>query len=167
MKGVTLSIWMWIVGGLIMGGLIFVGSFYNLTAIGEQVTIQNTQSEFNSINNDISFVCGRAEGTERSREITLHQVRALYSAETIRESPDESPLFVSEEESSSGEHYCIDFEGPNYECVEHDCNIESNYIGEPLAGSDMYQLGEGGGWSFDLTISKEGDNVKIESTHLP
>lgn len=167
-KGVTLSIWIWVIGGMIIGGIILLGSYYSLGSIGNQVMTQNVVDDFNDLNeNDISFICDRSKGSFTTTEMTLNNVRGIYAADIPREASDDIPEKISNGEKSTGEYLCMQVENQEPRCLEHSCNIKATYIGKPLPGTDMYQLGDGS-WTFRLKVEKSQNNeVSINATHLP
>lgn len=167
-KGVTLSIWIWVIGGMIIGGIILLGSYYSLGSIGKQVMTQNVVDDFKQLNdNDISYICDRSTGSFITTEMTLNNVRGIYAADTPRKAGDDIPEKISDREKSSGKYMCMQIENQEPRCIEHSCNIETTYIGKPLPGTDMYQLGDGS-WTFRLKVEKSQNNkVSINATHIP
>lgn len=167
-KGVTLSIWIWIIGGMIIGGIILLGSYYTLGSIGKQVTTQNVVDDFNQLNeNDISFVCDRSTGSFTTTEMTLNNVKGIYAADSPRKANDDIPEKISNREKSTGDYMCMQIDNQEPRCIEHSCNLEATYIGKPLPGTDMYQLGDGS-WKYRLKIEKTQNNkVSINATHIP
>lgn len=156
-------------GGIILGGLILVASFYNLGVVGEQAHLQQTQSNFEELaTNDIPFVCSRSTGTKRVREFNLINVRGIYASEGVSDSPVEIPQRIAESESFTGDTICLQFENQEPICFEQECGVDVTYIGEPIPGSDMYRLGENGGWNFEVTVEKVDDDiVEVDAVHVP
>lgn len=168
MKG-TVAIWIWIIGGLIVGIMTLLAAYTNLSQVGTQTARQNVVSSFNDINSDIDFLCSQAPGARKTKDVSLRDVRAIYASEDKSEPTSEAPDLISEGETAQGQYTCLTFVSGHYGCVEHSCPVEMTWIGRPLPGSDMHTLGsEDGLFDFKLRMRKTSeDKVVVEAEHLP
>ena len=168
-KGMSVSIWIWIIGGLVVAIMTFTAAYYNLSQIGEQAFRQNIVDEYEGINGDINFICKQATGSSTQRTVELRKVRAIFSSSSRGEPPGDVPEKIENGDTNSGNFVCLTFDNAHYGCVEHDCMVEMTYIGMPAPASDMYKLGSADGkFEFELTVEKTDFNtVRVTATHIP
>ncbi len=168
-KAATVSIWIWIIGGLVIGILTFTAAYYNLSEIGNQAYRQNVVTEFNNLNEDIGFICSQATGAQTSRKIKLRDVRAIFASDTKGEPPATVPVNISNQNISTGQNVCLTFVNDHYACEQQQCQVAMTFIGRPFPGSDMFKLGSGDrSFEFDLTLRKNASGwVEVEATHIP
>lgn len=168
-KGVTLGIWIWLIGGVVLGGIVLLGAFYNLGLLGQQTATNQITTDFKHLTErKIDLVCERSEGSTQSMQINLRDVRGIYSSDSRSNPPDDIPQRISESDSSKGKYICLKFKNQEPSCYESSCQIKTTYMGEPIPGTDMYRLGEGGGWTFDVTVEKTDTNeVTVDGDHVP
>lgn len=168
-KGMSVSIWIWIIGGLVVAIMTFTAAYYNLNQIGEQAFRQNVVDQYNEINKEISFICQQAQGSSSEGEVELREVRAIFASNQKGEPPSDVPTLIDTGKSKKGNYVCLTFDNAHYDCVEHECNVEMDYIGTPAPGSEMYKLGSSDGkFEFELTYEKQDfDTVRVEAKHVP
>lgn len=170
-KGMSTSIWIWIIGGLAVAMVTFTMTFQSLVSVGEASSRNDVVDQFNNLKNTGDLYCSKSRGSLTTEEVTLNGVRGIYTSNSKQNPPAEIPKYISESRSNSGDYLCLKFEGSNepYQCKEMSCRTNMTYIGTPLEGSDMYILGEEtAGYSFDLTIEKKSDgSIDINAEHEP
>ncbi|MDY6778076.1 MAG: hypothetical protein SVU32_05380 [Candidatus Nanohaloarchaea archaeon] len=168
-KGISVSIWIWIIGGLIAAMLTVTAAYFNLAQVGSQVSRQNVVDDFNTLNKDIGFICQQAAGSRTSKTLALKGVRAIYAADNRGKPPDDVPQLISNSRTEKGDYLCLTFTNSHYGCTEHQCPVNMTYIGRPLPGTDMYALGSGDGrFEFKLTIRKNASgSVVVTAAHRP
>lgn len=168
-RGITVSIWIWIIGGLMIGALTLSAAYFNLVQIGQQSGRQQAVDQFESLNSEIDFYCRQATGAQTTDTVSLRNVRAIFASDTRGEAAAEAPNYIAEQRSNTGEYVCMSFEDNHYDCIEQSCSVNMTYIGTPLPGSDMHTLGsDDGQFTFDLTIRKEPTGeVQVEAEHIP
>lgn len=168
-RGITVSIWIWIIGGLMIGALTMSAAYFNLIQIGQQSGRQQAVDQFESLNSEIDFYCRQATGARTTDRVSLRKVRAIFASATRGEAAAEAPQYVAQQQTNTGEYVCMSFEDSHYDCIQHSCSINMTYVGTPLPGSDMHTLGsDDGQFTFDLTIRKVGTgDVRVEAEHIP
>lgn len=169
-KAASVPIWIWIVGGLAIALLVLTGAYMQLMSMGEQAAKQQAIDQYNSLNEEARFLCQQAPGSQTTQRVSIGPgVLAMFASETRDEAPARVPQYIAEGEVASGEHICLTFEDEHYGCTEQRCQINMTYVGEPLEGTDMYEIGSGDGrFTFDLSIARERDSVvSIEASHVP
>lgn len=170
-KGVSTSIWIWIVGGLAVAMITFTMTFQSLVSVGETSQRNEIVDKFNNLVNTANLYCSKGQGSLKTEKISLTGVRGIYSSDSRQNPPPTIPDNISASDSKTGEYLCLKFEGEEkpYSCREMSCQTNMTYIGTPLEGSDMYLLGkETPGFTFDLEIEKKADGtVKIDAQHTP
>lgn len=167
MKGDSLSIWIWMIGGIITASLLLLIAQSSLLQLGQQTSRQNVVQDFKGLNQDIKSVCRQAPGAERNRELKLPEVQAIFSTENKSEAPTESPILVANGNTSLGEFVCMSFKDSHQGCVEHSCAINMTYMGVPLEGSDSYIIGEESEFTYDIKVSKKRGYVRVAGNIRP
>lgn len=166
----SVSIWIWIIGGLVIGILTFTVAYNQLGNLWTQSIRQDVVSDFETLNNDISFICSQSTGSRTSTTVELHDVMAVFSNSSRGEAPLDSMEKINDGETEKGEYVCLTFlDQQHYGCRQHSCEVNMTYIGEPLPDSTMYRVGQSSpGFKFELDIEKTGESeVLVEATHLP
>ena len=168
-KGMSVSIWIWIIGGLVVAIMTFTAAYYNLSQIGEQAFRQNIVDQYEGLNSDIEFICRQATGSSTQRKVKLRKVRAIFASSNRGEPPGDVPQKITDKETNTGNFVCLTFDNAHYGCVEHDCMVEMTYIGMPSPASDMYKLGSAdGNFEFELSVEKTDFNtVEVSARHIP
>lgn len=169
-KGLSTSIWIWIIGGLVVAMLTFTMTFQSLVSVGETSGRNDVVDRFENVRNTADLYCSRGEGSMTTEKISFSGVRGIYASESKSNPPPEIPNYVSEQETARGDYLCLKFEGTSdpYACYEMECSVNVTYIGTPLEGTDMYVLGsEDGSFQFDLEIRKKATEVRMDAQHRP
>ncbi len=168
-KGGSVSIWIWIIGGLIIGVVTFTVAFTQLSHIVNQSFRQNVVSDFEKLNDEIGMVCGYSIGTKSEYTVELRDVMAIFANDTRGEAPNDAPNKILNGESGSGEYICMTFYDQHYRCEDHFCEIEMDYIGDPPQDTTMYNVGiQDGKFTYELEIEKVEDRkVEVKATHVP
>jgi hypothetical protein len=168
MKGATLSIWVWMIGGIVTAGLLILITQTSLVQLGEQTNRQAITQDFRGLNNDISNACRQSYGYQSTTELGLQGVEAVFAAENRSEAPVESQILIANEETSTGKQVCLTFEDSHFGCMEHTCNVNMTYMGMPQEGSDKYILGEESNFQYEATVSKqENGDIRVEADVIP
>lgn len=167
--GITVSIWIWIIGGLMIGALTMSAAYFNLIQIGQQNARHQAVDQYESLNSEIDFYCRQATGARTTETVSLRNVRAIFTSNTRGEAPVEAPNYIAQQQTAKGEYVCMSFDDGHYNCIQHSCSVNMTYVGTPLPGSDMYSLGsDDGQFTFDLTIRKDAvGEVRVEAEHIP
>ncbi len=169
-KGLSTSVWIWIIGGLVVAMLTFTMTFQSLVSVGETSQRNEIVDQFENIKNTASLYCMRGQGSMTTQSISLSNVRAIYASESIDNPGPRTPNYIAESETETGDYLCMKFQETEepYKCYKMRCPVNMTYVGTPLKGTDMYILGsEDGSFEFDLTIRKKANNVRIKAQHIP
>lgn len=166
----SVPIWIWIIGGIIVALTALTGAYMQLSNIGCQAQKQQAINQYTSINEDVRFLCQQAPGSRQTKTVSFGcGVRAIFADDTRGEPPAKVPQHISESDWSRGKYVCLTFGDNHYGCAERQCTVNMTYIGEPLEGTDMYQLGKRDNtFEFELTMRRlEDQEIVIEATHVP
>ncbi|MFB6174648.1 MAG: hypothetical protein ABEJ87_01585 [Candidatus Nanohalobium sp.] len=169
-KGLSTSVWIWIVGGLVVALLTFTVTFQSLVNVGNTSARNNVVDQFGDIRNTARLYCMRGEGSLTTKTVSLSGVRAVYAADSKGNPDPRVPNYISEGQTNTGKYMCLKFENSAnpYNCVKMRCQVNMTYIGKPLKGSDMYILGrKDGSFEFKLTIKKLENQLRINASHVP
>lgn len=169
-RGMTLSAWIWIVGGLVVASLLLLVTFQTLVTSSEAASRQKIVGEFNSLTNDVKYVCSQGPGTLRTHSISLSGVRAVYAASSKTDPSDRAPFLIAEQRTSAGDYLCLKFSSPpTRRCKKISCQVNATYMGRPIEGSDMYILGsEDDEFSFETELEKKSSGaVRLSADHVP
>jgi hypothetical protein len=171
LKGLSASIWIWIVGGLAVAMITFTMTFQSMVSVGQASNRNNVVDQFNNLKNTADLYCSKGRGSMTTQTISLTGVRGIYASDNRGNPTPEIPKNISESDHKSGDYLCLKFEGDedHFACKETSCRVNTTYMGTPIKGSDMYILGnEEPGFKFHLEISKEADGtVDVEASHRP
>jgi hypothetical protein len=170
-KGMSTSIWIWIIGGLMIAMITFIFTFQSMVSVGETSRRNNVVDQFNNVKNTVDLYCSKGRGSMTTQTVSLTGVRGIYASNNRGNPTPEIPKNISESDYKSGKYLCLKFEGDenHFACRETSCRVNMTYIGTPIKGSDMYILGnEEPGFNFDLEIKKKADGtVDVEASHKP
>lgn len=169
MKGISLSIWIWIIGGLMIAALTFALAFPSVMQVGEQTVRNRAIDQFRSLNNDVDYICQRGVGTRKTRTIKLYDVKAIYASQNKREPDSKVPQYIADQKTSKGNYLCLSFPESHWGCQQHSCEVNATYTGKPLEGTEMYSLGEqSGNFRFRITMEKtDAGQVRLKADYRP
>jgi hypothetical protein len=143
MKGI--AAWIWIVGSLILGLMIFImGStlFFNQLEIRlKQSAIDN----FYDLTYKIKRTCiegGLGEVYHYKTFAVPETVKAVYSTNDSEQMPpDKVSLYISDGRSASGKYFCISHFGDDLPiCQAVDCSLDVTYMGSPSAKPSIFSM---------------------------
>lgn len=167
--GAAVPLWIWIVGGIIVALVLLTAGVSIFGDMGRQSTQQSAVDQFNSMEKDVEFLCQQAPGAQKTERVDIGDgVLAMFAADTRGEAPNAVPNLVSEQEMAAGDFLCLTFENSHYGCMETACPVNMTYIGQPMEGTDMYELGaQDGTFTFDLTMTRQEHQIEIQADHIP
>ena len=169
-KGITVATWIWIIAGVIIAFTVFTVAYFNIGLLQSQANRQEVKDSFQRLRDQIDFACSNAPGYKKPNiRYNFHRTRAIYVSERVKEPDPKVAKFISEGKNSSGSYICVSFQEDDFSCLELDCETNMTYMGTPLKGSDMYELGvEDGSFEFEVTIEKSDiGKVEVIADHLP
>ncbi|MEF8880765.1 MAG: hypothetical protein V5A72_02970 [Candidatus Nanohaloarchaea archaeon] len=140
----------------------------SILQLGQHTYRQNTVQSFNSLNSEISNICRQAPGSRTSTEMTMQNVKAVFTSENKKEAPAESSIFITNSRTSKGENVCMSFKEQHHECIQKGCPVNMTWMGEPMEDSDPYILGKDSGFNYHIKISKKRNgNVRVDGNIAP
>ncbi len=169
-KAVAVPIWIWIVGGIIVALLALTGAYLQLTSMGEQTARHQAIDQFTSLNEEVRFMCQQAPGSRTTKRVTFGSgILAMFASSTRGEPPSRVPMQIAQGQKGEGSYICLTFEDEHYGCIEQQCKVEMTYVGWPLEGTDMYEIGSRDNkFQFDLSVQRDQDQtVVVDATHVP
>lgn len=168
LKGVSLSIWIWMIGGVITASMLILITQTSLVQLGQQTSRQAVIQDFRGLNQDISGICRQARDSQKYSEIKLPEVKAIFASNNKKKAPTESKVYVTNNTISEGKNVCLTFKDEHYGCKRHSCNIKMNYMGEPLENSEKSVIAEETGNNYRIKTTKEaGGVVRVEGNITP
>ena len=169
-KGITVSMWIWIIAGVVIGVSVFTIAYFNIWQLSAQSHNQEVRDSFLTLRDEIQHACLNApEYKKPDIPMNMYKARAVYVKEKIGPPDPKVPKLIANRSQSEGRHICLSFSEGEYECSELSCTTKMTYIGKPLKGSDMYELGiEDGNFEFEVTVEKVADStVEVSAKHVP
>lgn len=168
-KGGSVSIWIWIIGGLVVGVVTFTVAFTQLGHLWDQSMRQDIVTNYENLNDEVQMACGYSVGTKTEFTIDLIDVRAIFASDTRGEASHYAPNNVTQGDTGEGEYLCLTFYDDHYRCENHYCDVNMTYIGDPLEDSQMYNMGiQDGKFTYELEIEKTDNRlVEVRAEHIP
>lgn len=169
-KGITISMWVWIIAGVLIGVTVFTVAYFNIWQLTGQAHKQEVKDTFLTLRSEIERACMNAEGYKKPNMMfNLYMTRAIYLSEGIRPPDPKVSKLISQGNLSSGDYICLSYRENDYECSQLPCEANMTYIGRPLKGSDMYELGVSDeNFEFEVTVEKvEMGKVNVSARHIP
>ncbi len=178
MKGI--AVWIWIIGSLILGMMVFtMGStlFFNQLEIRLK---QSATDNFDDLASKISRTCiegGFGEVYYYKNFAVPETVRAVYSSNDKDEMPpDKVSLYITDGLSAVGNYFCINYFGDDLpRCKPMSCSIDATYMGAPsekpnIVGIVARLASEGSAYktyNYQILINKSNTNtVTVTATPL-
>ncbi len=176
-KGVTgsVSIWMWIVGGVIAGLILFTIAYSQLTQTTQSMVKQRSLEQYEELFNQINGLCWSFSENVREYSLILDEsVRGIYltSDKYIEINNSQFIEYISDENISSGYYLCIKVEGKRTNCKKLDCTAKMPYLGAIPTKFSLEALlnkimGNYEKFEYTLELVKEGDLVNITKKYGP
>jgi len=138
MKG-SISIWIWIIGGVLAALLVFSMAYMYLVSISNQAVEQRFLEQYANLRAEINDLCWGFSGTYRDYRIELPEhVEVMYltnDTETIVIDIDQK---VRDKEMSIGSNLCMKFEERTMRCLVLDCEASMPYLGTPDPDESLF-----------------------------
>jgi pectate lyase len=169
MKGV--ANWIMVIGGVIMGIIIFTISISLLINHIKTMKRQTVLGELQDLHDQLTTVCKMGLGHKKTFYLVLPDtVRAVYVANRSYEPPpDRVSVYISDKVSAVGNHTCIQFFDDNIPICQYiGCDTQLTYMGSPSLKSSLQVLlaqlkGEYPVYEYTVEIEKADEyflNVK-------
>lgn len=169
MKKGSVDIWVWIIGGIIAGFLIFIIAYSQLLQTSKSMAEQKSLEQYNELYNQINKLCWTFSGNVGDYSISIDEsIRGIYLTEDkhIKINNTELVNKIIDEEISSGSYLCIKVEGKKASCEKLDCKAEIPYLGAVPIEFSLSALvddikGNYKKFRYDLRLTRESNLVKI------
>ncbi len=170
-KGISMSIWVWIIIGIMMAAFVFASAQQNIMMLIVQLNNQQVVEKYNMIYNTANEICSMPKGSRYGKEISVNRdVYAIYVSENDGPPHDSAPHYIENLNATSGYYLCYQFQVEHdfdtFNCKKTACNVTMTYIGTPRTGSKLDRIARlsGGVFNYKVSIAKTGkDNVLIEA----
>ncbi len=134
-KGVTLSSWIWIIGGIMITSIIIIFGVTMLVKFQERTQKIFSIEAYDSMVNRATLVCSQSTGNVDYYQVSMPEVvRAVYPAKLINElPPDKVAQNISNLDKSKGRYVCMQFfDETTVRCSDIlNCDVTMTYIGTP------------------------------------
>lgn len=169
LKGITVAIWIWIIGGLVLAFFGFLIVYNMIMSHSSENVRRDMLNQYNELYGGIELTCFSAVGHRESVYLRLKGVKAIY-ASNINENVDpKAPYYIANGNISSGKYICISFDDEDFRCKRVPCLVNMTYMGTPMKESRMYKIGiVDGFFDFKVTVEKPKHNfVNVTAIHVP
>ncbi len=161
--------WLYVIGGIVIGILIFVIGYHLVSISINQAQKQTALSNFNDLHTDIQMVCFQEiNNSMLIRSQVPSSVRVLYATEDKDTPLDTVVDKIQNREYSSGHYLCMQFkEEQELRCQKLDCLTIIPYTGSLPKELDIQLmvkkiLGKAPVKEYQLEIKKiSGDQVSV------
>lgn len=170
-SGITMSVWVWIILGILMAAFVFASAQQNIMMLITQLNNQQVVEKYNMICRTADEICAMPKGSKETKQISLNKdVYAIYISEKGGPPVDSAPHYIENQNTTSGYYLCYQFQVEHdydkYTCKKTGCNVTMTYMGAPPRGSKLERIARLSGDSFNykLSIIKTAkDNVLIDA----
>lgn len=168
-KGITVATWIWIIAGVLIAFTTFTVAYFNIWNLTSQTNRQEVKDSFFRLREEINLACSNTGYRRTGMRLNLYNARAIYVSENKSRPPLKVSKMILDGNKSAGEFLCLAFDKKSFMCSRLICEANMTYIGTPLKGSDMYEIGiRDNNFEFDINIRrKSGEPVKIRAKHMP
>ena len=157
------SNWLYTIGGIIIGLLVFTIALKIIFLSIEQSSKQTALSNYNNLYSDLQSVCFQDINNSMTSEIVIpSSVRVLYTSydENIL---DSVYYQIKNKEYSKGDYLCLQFKNEQEtRCQKLDCNVNIQYMGALDSGDIQLLVNEILGRSstkeYNIEIKKNIDS---------
>ena len=166
-KGVTLSSWIWMLGGVIIASIIIVIGVTMMVKFQERSQKIFSIEAYNNLVDRATIVCSQSTGNLDYHKISLPDVvRAVYPASFVNDlPPDKVAKNIEDLDKANGRYICMQFFDETASMCNDifNCNITMTYIGTPATKNDLATLiaklqGRYPTHNYMLVINKTGTN---------
>ena len=140
-KGVTLSSWIWMLGGVIIASMIIVFGVTMMIKFQDRNQKIFSIEAYNNLVDRATLVCSQSTGNVDYYRISVPEVvRAIYPANFANDlPPDKVAEDIEELKRARGRYICMQFfDETTARCRDiFNCNITMTYIGTPATKDDL------------------------------
>lgn len=161
------SMWIWIIGGILVGTIVFTVAYSQLMATSMKISEQRVLEQYGELGNRIDDLCWSFVGNKRSYTIVLNmETQLVYLSKSEGWAPSNITELVRENDKSEGDKLCVLLKGSRPRCNDLECNATMTYIGslppkESLLAMVKQMAGSKPKYEYKLQLSKEDRNVKV------
>lgn len=166
----AISYWLWIVGSVILGLLIFAAGYKYLSATSEKNAELESIESFEGLVNTVNDLCWEVVGNKRIEKLVVYEnVQGIYASndKSKRYTAEELLQKVEASEISEGEYLCIQIKNKRPMCKELECNASLPFLGyneKNLGFQAIFNrlTGRGNKAEYNLELEKESDKVVVK-----
>ncbi len=156
----TVSTWVWIIGGILAGMIIFVIAYTQIIHVSERVAYEKSLESITQLRHVINELCWEVTGNEREVEVFLtKEIGDVYVS-------DESEEILSSGRSR-GNYLCIRFSDGRRQCLDLECDTSMPLISFKPESSSLITFvnkilhGESK-TEYELSLKKTDSGVYVE-----
>ena len=161
--------WLYVIGGIIIGILIFTIGYHLISISINQAQKQTALSNFNDLHTNIQMTCFQEINNSMLIKLQVpNSVRVLYTTDDNKNLLDTVVDKIQNKEYSSGHYLCMQFkEEQELRCQKIDCLTDIPYMGSLPKELDIQLmvkkiLGKAPVKEYTLEIKKiSGDHVYV------
>mgnify|MGYP001585630934 CR=1 FL=1 len=135
MKGVSVSSWIWVIGGVIIASIIIVFGVTMLAKFQERNQKIFSIESYENMVNRVTLVCSQSIGNVDYYRVRMPDVvRAVYPAKFVNDlPPDKVAEDIAQLRRAQGRYICMQFfDETTARCKDIlNCEIDMTYIGTP------------------------------------
>lgn len=171
--GKGIASWVWVIGGVIFGMVIFLSGYSLLGGMMGNASDDLMRTEISEFTAALEGVCvSESKGAIKVKELSLSEdIKAVYiAASEISPAPDKVSTLISDGESAVGGYLCYQLTDSESnlprECWEIPCEVNMTYMGTPtlkptLASRLASLLGERTTYHYRVKITKTGEKAVL------
>ncbi|MFB6088608.1 MAG: hypothetical protein ABEK36_02395 [Candidatus Aenigmatarchaeota archaeon] len=161
------SMWIWVIGGILIGSIIFTISYSQLIATSSRISEQRILEQYGELGNRINDLCWSFVGNEREYKIVINRdTKLVYLSVDEDYVPKNITNLIKENKKSKGNKICVLLGNSRPRCKDLECSAEMTYIGavppeESLMAMVKRMMGSEIKYEYTLHLSKK-TNRKVE-----
>ena len=165
----SVSKWVWIIGGVIAGLIIFSIAYQQIVQINLATVQQRSSEGYSEIKSIIDNLCWGFAGNKRQYTLNLDEtVEGMYVASNQYEEYNSTELLDKKliKEEATGKFLCIEIKNKRLRCEELECNATMPFLGSLPEEWSLIALlnklmGRGLLFVYNLNFERTETEVKI------
>ena len=166
----SVSKWVWIVGGVIAGLIIFSVAYQQIVQINLAKTEQRSFEAYSETKSIIDNLCWSFTGNKREYTLNLAEtVEGMYVASGRYEEYENEDIekWIITKNESTGNFLCIKIKDKRLECQELSCNTTMPFLGSVPEEYSLITflsklMGKGPVFVYDLNFERMETAVEID-----
>ncbi|MFB6075645.1 MAG: hypothetical protein ABEK17_00735 [Candidatus Aenigmatarchaeota archaeon] len=169
MKSST-SMWIWIIGGILVGTIVFTIAYSQLMATSTKISEQRVLEQYGQLGNKINNLCWSFVDNERDYRIVINRdTELVYLSDDEDFIPKNTTDLIQTSSNSTGQKLCVLLKNSRPRCMNLECEARMPYIGsippeESLLAMVNRMMGSKVKYEYNLQLKKGKDgkvNVKV------